>query len=53
MKLIEFLLSKFIDRETLEETRARIRTNIAATNRTNIMLHAFYEGENGYYRDQK
>ena len=39
--------------ETAEQKRERIRNGIAEYNRRNIFQHVFYEGETGYFRNQK
>ena len=45
----KYVLSKFTDQETAEETRARVRRDIASINYANIYLNVFYEGEWGCY----
>ena len=48
----KYVLSKFTDQETAEETRARVRSDIAKINYANIYLNVFYEGEWGSYRNK-
>ena len=48
-----YVLSKFTDQETAEETRARVRKTIAKINYANIYLNVFYEGEWGSYRNKE
>lgn len=47
---IEFLKSKFMDMESLEESRTRIRAQIAHDTLAKVYPNIFFEGDYGCYR---